>query len=999
MTDKQHVASKLSMDADRRTKRMDRLLVLLIALAAGVVYLLTLAPTVSFWDSGEYITCSWIMGIPHPPGVPLFVLLGRFSTLLFSFIPVVAVRVNLMCMIAGTASVALVARLLQRWGTRLGFGPALYRPMSAAGALMSAWGYTIWRNNNATETYAMAHLFAFLALWVFDIWMERRRAGLPAGRFILLVGYLIMLSVANHLSALIVVFPIALMYLLYAIRGYAREWARPGFVLLMLGLMALAFSVHLYMPIRAVHSPEVNETNPQRWPAFRDALARKQYGQVSMLERKGPFGDQVKLYLEYLSWQTGRPEEWNRRLGGVGTALATALRVLLTAGVFYGLVALAVKRPDLFVLIAFTFLMASFFFVVYLNFKTGPEGAPGGEVRERDYFFGASFTLFAILASIGLFSAIHDLAGRVGRWGWTVMVIPVAALAMNAHPCDRSDTYIARDYGVNLLRSCPQGAVLITNGDNDTFPLWFAQGVEGVRRDVIVSNLSLMNTTWYTHQLIDREPELLSYHPPALVDSLRPIFIWGPNFFHVRPADSYPITADTDYAILRETFNQSWPWAVVDGEFAAVVPSDGRGNQGSVPMQDLLLMDMIKRRPLHGREIYLAGTVSMDNRAYLDDYITMEGLVYRVESEPSAMDVDIDRSLQLFSEVYTIRGFNDPSVYKCDQARQLTRNYAAALVSGLAYSQVMAGNAQGADSALKMAEDLFQPSGDPWLQVLPTVAMVRAAVIDGTEGPDAAGEYLYRMGGEIRDAAARRGLSRLQDHGLGLQQMASQDYGLELQMREKLDSLADGTVYSVWLGVEADMSFANPISARRRLRDYADSVPGAPALELMESTLEQLIDDVSLTGRANVYSSGWYMILREDLGAEEGDALASLLHASTDYFAKGRLLAGASGAWMMAKRLNPSERELVQGYANGMMELGAPGSQQLAEWFMIWLENRPGRELASRCAALEMPALAWLALEQSGEAELAQRVLQTPQNALEILGEPAVAESDGQQAI
>lgn len=975
---------RLNRDLDRSTKRTDRLLVLLTALAAGAVYLLTLAPTVSFWDSGEYITCSWIMGIPHPPGVPLFVLLGRFSTLLFSFIPAVAVRVNLMCLIAGTVSVALVTRLLQRWGTRIGFSAALYRPMSVVGALMSAWGYTIWRNNNATETYAMAHLFAFLALWVFDIWMERRRSGLPAGRFLLLVAYLITLSIANHLSALIVVFPILLMYILYAIRGYAGEWRSPGYILAMLGLMVLAFSVHLYMPLRAVHSPEVNETNPQRWPAFRDALARKQYGQVSMLDRKGPFGDQLRLYMEYLSWQTGRPEEWDRHLGGAGRALATALRVLLTAGVFYGLVALAVKRPDLFVLLAFTFLMASFFFVVYLNFKTGPEGTAAGEVRERDYFFGASFTFFSILASIGLFSALRDLAGRIRHWGWALMVIPAVALAMNSHPCDRSDTYIARDYGVNLLRSCPEGAILITNGDNDTFPLWFAQGVEGVRRDVIVSNLSLMNTNWYVHQLLDRDPRLLSYQDPALVDSLRPVFVWGPNFFHVRMSDNFPVTNATDHRILRATFDQAWPWAVEEEGFAAVVPSDGRGNQGSIPMQDLLLFDMANRRPVHGRELYLAGTVSLENRAYLEDYLEMEGLVYRVTREPAGERTDIPRSWELFRDVYSIRGFNDPSVYKCDQALQLTRNYAVALISGLAQAEVAAGNPEGADAALALADSSFSTAEEEWAQLLTTVSLVRGAVIDGTEGPEAASTYLYGQAELIERAAERYDSQRLSTQAMALRQEAGQNYSMEQQMRDALDSLSDGTVYSVWLGVEADMTFANPISARRRLSEYADTASSGELLPVMEARMDHMAKEATLQYRPSLYSTGWYLILSEEYGQ-----LDALLERATDFFAKGRMMAGASGTWMVARTLPPAERELAQDYVRHMVSLGPDRSRELAGWFQMWAHHRPGMELARRCLDLGSPALAWLALSTAEEgADLRGEILQGEVPAAAQEGEP-----------
>ncbi len=119
------------------------------------------------------------------------------STILFSFIPSVAARVNLMCALAGSVTIGLIARLIQRWCIRMDFQSWLYRPVSAAGALLAAFSYTVWRNNNATETYAMAGLLAVLILWTFDIWLERRLAGKPAGRQLLLTGYLMTLSIGN----------------------------------------------------------------------------------------------------------------------------------------------------------------------------------------------------------------------------------------------------------------------------------------------------------------------------------------------------------------------------------------------------------------------------------------------------------------------------------------------------------------------------------------------------------------------------------------------------------------------------------------------------------------------------------------------------------------------------------------------------------------------------------------------------------------------------------
>ena len=390
----------------------DRIIALLAALVAFLVYVITLAPSVSFWDSGEYITCSWVVGIPHPPGVPFFVLLGRVSTLLFSFIPSIAARVNLMCALAGTVTIGLVARLIQRWSVRMNFKPWLYRPVSLAGSLMAAFSYTVWRNNNATETYAMAALLSLTILWVFDMWIVRRLEGKSAGRYLLLTGYLMTLAIGNHLSALIVTLPIIAMYILYAFRKKAFEWKSPSFFPIFIGLMALAFSIHLYMPLRAIQNPEINETNPSVWTEFKEAIERKQYGQVSIFSRKGPFTEQLGLFAEYLSWQVGRPEVWSGKLGGVGNLLWAFFWMGTSILAVTGLVTLAAKRPDLLLLVGLSFIMASLAFVVYLNFKTGPEGTTLGEVRERDYFFGASFIFFGILSMLGLGSLLASITSE-----------------------------------------------------------------------------------------------------------------------------------------------------------------------------------------------------------------------------------------------------------------------------------------------------------------------------------------------------------------------------------------------------------------------------------------------------------------------------------------------------------------------------------------------------------------------------------------------------------
>ncbi len=815
----------------------DRLVAIAAAFAAFLVYVITLAPSVSFWDSGEYITCSWVVGIPHPPGVPFFVLLGRVSTLIFGFIPSIAARVNLMCALAGTVTIGLVARLIQRWSIRLNYEPWLYRPVSVAGALMAAFSYTVWRNNNATETYAMAALLSLLILWVFDMWIEKRLEGKPAGRQLLLTGYLMTLAIGNHLSALIVTLPIFSMYVLYAFRKKAHEWKSPSFLVVLLSLMILAFSIHLYMPLRAIQNPEINETNPSVWTEFKEALERKQYGQVSIFSRKGPFQDQLGLFAEYLSWQVGRPEAWTGSMG-TGGGVAWAFLWMGTAILAVtGLVVIGMRRKDLLLIIGLSFIMASLAFVVYLNFKTGPEGTALGEVRERDYFFGASFIFFSILSMIGLGSLFASAKGKFARKAtWLMLLFPMIPLTMNWHHCDRSGDYVARDYGINLLQSCPENAVIITNGDNDTFPLWFAQGVLGVRRDVIISNLSLMNTKWYVQQLLIKDPELLSY-ADSTVSSMQPVFIWGPNFFHVS-IDGLPETKQIDRQILDDTFNNQWPWAYTEGNMSIPVPSMGRGSQGSVPMQDLLLIDMISRKAIHGREIMIAGTVSGANRLYVEDYLQMQGISFQVMDEPVRMEVSTELGWPL-AEQFLTTGLTDPGVFKDDQAIQIARNYVSAY-NRLAYQYMAEGNTEMVEICLNRSEELFSAMPVEWLSIMPSFVLLKARFTHGSQGAEAAIAYVAEATTYMDSMAVVTNNQTVAAAAAQLTAVA-REFEQEVAFDGVIDIISDGSPAQEWMRIEKDLSFGNYIAARRVLLELHEQWPNEheALLSLMDATVNR----------------------------------------------------------------------------------------------------------------------------------------------------------------
>ncbi|MEP6589738.1 MAG: hypothetical protein ABJC19_01020, partial [Gemmatimonadota bacterium] len=229
------------------------------------------------------------------------------------------------------------------------------------------------------------------------------------------------------------------------------------------------------------------------------------------------FGYQVANYVQYFDWQ------WAKSIG-VTTAPSLG-RLLVTLGAFsLGLRgAFAQWRRDRsgFWLVGTLCLVTGLGLVVYMNFKPGstlgydrwPLGSDH-EVRERDYFFVASFVAWGVWVAIGLADLIRTLMPRVRGAARGAMLalfaLSLVPMLLNARAATRRsgpEATFARDFAHALLQSVPPGGILFTWGDNDTFPLWYAQAVEGVRRDVTVVCLALAETPWYMQQLRDRPRE------------------------------------------------------------------------------------------------------------------------------------------------------------------------------------------------------------------------------------------------------------------------------------------------------------------------------------------------------------------------------------------------------------------------------------------------------------------------------------------------------------
>jgi hypothetical protein len=494
---------------------------LLASVLVAALYAVTLAPTTSFWDTSEYIATAHILGIPHPPGNPLFVVVARaWESLLGPLGLSVAVRINLfsatMSALAHGFWFLVIHHILRQFGRDQTF------PLAGAFAavLVSATAFTVWNQSNVNEKVYTVSLFTIALLsWLAIHWRENLGKGKDDNLLILMV-FILALSVGNHLMAFLAV-PAIVLYVLLVHPRTLLNWKLylASAVAALLGL-----TIHLYLPLRAGLDPLINEASPTceslgeallsivsygmaGCENLSDALQRAQYAKPPTSERMAPLHMQYVHYLQYFDWQ------WARSLQGMQSVFAMArlpFTLLFTGFGVYGLVEHFRRDRKSWWYLFTLFGTLSVGLVYYLNFKYGyflssPTGSIADhEVRERDYFFIVSFSVWGLWAGMGVALLWRRLAGAVREGYWKaapVLLFAALPLLLNLSWASRAQDYSARDWAYNLLMSVEPYGVLFTNGDNDTFPLWYLQEVEGIRRDVTVIVTSYLNIDWYAFQL------------------------------------------------------------------------------------------------------------------------------------------------------------------------------------------------------------------------------------------------------------------------------------------------------------------------------------------------------------------------------------------------------------------------------------------------------------------------------------------------------------------
>jgi hypothetical protein len=699
------------------------------ALAVWILYAITLAPTTAFWDTSEYIATAHILGIPHPPGNPTFVVLARAWELLLAPLGLsTAVRINLFS--ATMTALAHGCWFLVFHRIAAAFTPDRRMRLIGAGlaVLVSATAFTVWSQSNVNEKVYTVSLFSIALLtWLAFHWRDNLGQG-KDDNLILLMIFVLALAVGNHLMSFLAA-PALIVFILLVEPRTLGNWKLYvfGAAVALLGL-----SIHLYLPLRASLGPIINEADPSTWQALMDSLARRQYDKPSMFadptDPSLPRGlslivAQIGNYFQYFDWQ------WGRSLGGADTLFA-GVRPLFTA-VFvalglYGAYEHFRRDRASWWYAAILFATVSIGLVGYLNFKYGYSyPIPGGggmemrEVRERDYFFIVSFSMWGLWAGLGVFGlwqhAAQTLGGRparpdgaetdpsgagpsgagrsgAGRSGTgrsgrglalasPILILAALPLLLNWTYADRSSDYSARDWAYNLIMSVEPYGVLFTNGDNDTFPLWYIQEVEKVRRDVTVIVMSYLNTPWYAHQVrqltqpcpkgVDplEDPTLIRCQRPFQPENMAGFYApaesaprdtgrvvmqdlgagqdWQPPTRSILPMtegriDSIPLL----YAMNPYNFLVEEAFEVQAGDITFTVP----GNRFLLPA-DVFLLNIVQSS-LGDRPIYFATTTQAYERIGLGPYLLRQGLALKLHN--GSLQEDPDRGIHAIPDMIQV---------------------------------------------------------------------------------------------------------------------------------------------------------------------------------------------------------------------------------------------------------------------------------------------------------------------------------------------------------
>jgi hypothetical protein len=441
--------------------------------------MLTLAPSVTFFDSGEFLTAAYSLGSAHSPGYPLFLMYAK----LFTWLPLgnIAFRINMATAFSSSLACLsvyfLTTRLLK--DEQIAVNQERFARFAVKGAGLAAalaFGVTprLWLQSNHDKPYP---LLAFITAGIFILllkWRKHYQMGSERPAYVYVCTFLAGLSMALHQSVVLLL-PAWFLFIVLT------DWhmiLRIKELILATAFALFGFSIHLYLPLRATQNPLLNWGDTKTYSQFMWHFLRKGYPAEPHPRNTNLLWAQIKAF--------NIPHEF------------TWLGALLLV---FALICLW-RRQRVFV-IAYLASVATFLLVIAGYFNATTE-----TIFLTEEFFTPLYLLSAVLIGIGLFHVLgfalrkaqlperHDMRVYL-LVAVMFFMLPVSLCAVNYYENDQHDNYIAYDYASNSLRSLPPNAIMFTWGDSGAFPLWYLQGVERMREDLDLPHTPHLVFDWY----------------------------------------------------------------------------------------------------------------------------------------------------------------------------------------------------------------------------------------------------------------------------------------------------------------------------------------------------------------------------------------------------------------------------------------------------------------------------------------------------------------------
>ena len=543
-------------------------------------------------------------------------------------------------------------------------------------------------------------------------------------------------------------------------------------------LILIGYSTYGTIFIRATQNPRINENTPDNLDRALAYINRDQYGAVESFNptsairnsnsghwkrwtrnKENPsfsekmnfiWNYQIKeMYLRYFAWQfIGRADKnenpWlikdldnqlvgNRKLDGINF-----FRYGFPLAFIFGLIGMVfhfTRDWQRALAVLSVFLSTGILIILYLN-QYDPQP------RERDYSYVGSFFTFSIWIGFGIafvqekikdFFEDSNISSFISITVsiFIFLLMPITMIGADYNEHDRKGNYVAWDYGYNLLNSCAPNAIIFTNGDNDTFPLWYLQEVEKIRTDVRVVNLSLLNTPWYIKQLVNDEPKLnLNFCNRALLDDIYNI----EKEYLISTYEGYNLCSHSNMEFQNGEIDCKLSLGADLGNLEFKVPLY---RKQYLRVQDYMILQIISDE-LMNRPIYFAATVSENNQVGLKPYLLMEGMAYKIMTKPTVginysmmeknlildnkndtirTSEDYVNALSKNRGIYRFTNLNNSDIYFNSNIKRLVQNYRIGYIR-MAQHQLSLNNNHKAASIIETMNNNFPKEElplDPWI--------------------------------------------------------------------------------------------------------------------------------------------------------------------------------------------------------------------------------------------------------------------------------------------